>query len=105
MFVLAALDTSSPAKWYCSLRHGAVTFGSAVCFFIGLAIYVGAIIYLANMRVTVDSITDDEIKFRRVSAAFANAIPAMSSGSSVVTPQRTGDVHPSAVKPRKPFGA
>jgi predicted Ser/Thr protein kinase len=43
---------------------------------IGVALYVIPLVYTATTRVAVDSITEDSIRFKRVSSAFARAVSA-----------------------------
>ena len=43
---------------------------------IGVALYVIPLVYTATTRVAVDSITEDSIRFKRVSSAFARAVTA-----------------------------
>jgi hypothetical protein len=66
-------------------QSGAWVASSGIGFMTGLAVYVVSIIYLANTRIKVDSITGDEIKLQRVSATFANAVAAQSAESDAAS--------------------
>ncbi len=78
-----------------SPRHGGPwAAGAGIGFFVGLGVYLGTVIYLACTRVTVESITDNEIRFRRVSAAFANAVSGIASHGPVISPIRPSEVNP-----------